>query len=112
MFMKFCGCVKLLFHIVLRELYYFWVRVKHFLLRPYYHGLSIQARYLYRRSDLFKLRWEQLGHEYALESFEGDTALYFFGLAKKEHWRIRLQIFIDATVGREPKPYFISQREE
>ena len=85
------------------------ISAKHWLLDPYYRGLAVQARYLYRTSDLFRSRWEALGYDYAMESFEGDTGIHFFYKARKEHWWIRSAIFVDATLGREPRPYCMSK---
>lgn len=87
------------------------IRFEIWVLGPYYRGLGVQARWLYQQSPLFALRKEALGEEYALESFEGDCALHFWNKARKAHWRVKLQIFIDATLGREPKAYFIGRKE-
>ncbi|MEK7118001.1 MAG: hypothetical protein AAB869_00130 [Patescibacteria group bacterium] len=100
---------RLLFRVVAILCLFRYVAVKHWLLAPYYRGLAVQARYLYRTSELFKLRWQALGYEYAMESFEGETGLYFFDKTRKEHWRIRLHIFVDATCGRKPRPYYLGE---
>lgn len=97
--------VRFAFYCVAMFCIFRFVAIKHWLLAPYYQGLAVQARYLYRTSDMFKLRWEALGYDYAIESFAGETGLYFFDKARNEHWRIRLQIFVDATLGRNLKPY-------
>lgn len=84
---------------------------KFWLLGPYYAGLGAQARHLYRTSDLFRYRWEALGYDYAMESFDGD-AFHFFCKAKQENWQIRLQIFVDATFGRKPRAYYLYDEGE
>ena len=68
-------------------------------------GLVIQARFLYKQSDLFRERLHYLGLETAEKLFEKD-ALSFFKKAKKEPFMIRLQIFLDATLKREQRPYY------
>jgi len=83
-----------------------YLTLKHWLLEPYYAGLAVQAHYLYRTSDLFRLRWEALGYQYAEESFHnGEIGFHFVRKAQKEHWYIRFRIFLDATLGRPARPY-------
>lgn len=82
----------------------FSIVVKHWVLAPYYDGLAVQARYLYRTSDLFRFRWEALGYDFAMD-LDKDTGLYFMHKARQEHWYVRLRIFLDATLGRKPRPY-------
>lgn len=82
------------------------VHWKWWLLKPYYEGLLVQARFLYRQHFWFKERRQVLGLAYAEEAFVQD-AEHFFRLAKKEPWEIRLRIFWDATRGRAPRPYYI-----
>ena len=88
-----------------------WIPFKFWLLQPYFVGIGVQARFLYKRSELFRLRYEALGLEYAESSFKGSTAEHFFAEARKCHLRIRLQIFIDAMLGRTPRPYYVSEEE-
>lgn len=97
--------------VILLWLYCQSIRFEMWALEPYYRGLGVQARWLYQNSDLFRLRKEAMGEEYALESFDGDCALHFWYKAKKEHWRIRLRIFVDATLGREPKAYYTNKND-
>ncbi len=83
----------------------FALKLKYKLLRPYIEGLIIQARFLYRQSDLFKERLYYFGLETAEKLFEKD-AVFFFNKAKKEPLPIRLRIFIDATLNRKQRPYY------
>ena len=85
------------------------VRLKFRLLQPYYDGLVVQARYLYRQSPLFKYRWQELGLEFAESTFEKDVT-HFFHEAQKEPFLIRAKIFWDAISGREPKPYYLAEK--
>ncbi len=86
-------------------LYALFLELKYQLLKPYFAGLAIQAKFLYRQSDLFKSRYQELGLETAEKLFEKD-AVSFFKKAQKEPFAIRLQIFIDATFGRQQRPYY------
>ena len=83
------------------------IRLRWFLLGPYYAGLAVQAEYLYRQSELYKNRWRVMGQEFADEAFKGD-ALLFFHHAQHGPWLIKFMIFIDATLGKAPTPYYIS----
>ncbi len=76
------------------------------LIQRYYAGLAVQARYLYQQSELFKLRWQEMGLVFARDGFEQDGE-YFFRKAQKEPLRIRLQILLDAFGKKESKPYYI-----
>lgn len=86
--------------------------LKHFLiwkcslLAPYMQGLMVQAKFLYRQSDLFKNRHQTLGIEFAEQAFKNDM-VYFFRKAKKEPLIIRVKIFLDTTLGKELRPYYM-----
>lgn len=86
-----------------------YVQLKWKILQPYYEGLAVQIRFLYRQSTLFKDRWQLLGLEFANESFENNSneQMLFFRKAQKEPLKIRFQIFMDAIQGKEPRPYYI-----
>jgi hypothetical protein len=86
-------------------LYVLFLELRYRLLKPYFSSLAIQARFLYRQSDLFKNRYQQLGLEAAEKLFEKD-AISFFKKAQKEPLIIRLQLFFDATFGREQRAYY------
>lgn len=102
LFAKFCALV----------LIRYVVAAKYWILGPYYRGLAVQAEYLYRTSDFFRFRWEALGYDYAVESFrDGETGYLFFKKAQREHWYIRWNIFLDATLGRTPRPYWMKEEE-
>ena len=81
-----------------------FIKVKWFILGDYYSRLAVQARYLYRSSQLFKDRWQQIGLDYAEESFD-NVGEHFFNKAKKEHILIRGRIILDSFLGKEPRPY-------
>ena len=69
-------------------------------------GLAVQAKFLYRQSDLFKNRYQQLGLEFAEQTFE-QNAFYFFKKAQEEPFIIKAKIFFDAVSGKKPKPYYM-----
>lgn len=81
------------------------------IVQRYYEGLAVQTRFLYQQSELFKLRWQEMGLDFARESFEKSELdqQYFFWKAKQEPFRIRFQIFVDAITGKEPRPYYLSR---
>lgn len=93
---------RILYHVVKA-----FIRFRWFLLGDYYARLAVQARYLYRQSLLFKERWQQVGLDYAEESFD-NVAEHFFHKAKKEHILIRGRILLDSILGRPPQAYAIS----
>lgn len=85
-----------------------YVQLKWRVLENYYTGLAVQARFLYRQSPLFKYRWQELGLNFARESFDKSKSdqQYFFWKARQEPFKIRWQIFLDALNGKEPRPYY------
>ena len=90
------------------DIYKFYTEKKWQLLRFYYDRLMYQANFLYRQSDLFKMRWQQMGLDFAEKSFEGDVKLFFWK-AQNESFRIRLQLFLDGLLNREIKSYYSSE---
>lgn len=89
-----------------------FIPLKWKILESYYTGLAVQARFLYQQSELFKLRWRELGLDFARESFYNTSdGEFFFRKAQKEPFRIRFQIFIDAISGKEPRPYYLGDDE-
>lgn len=92
-------------------LYAKWVQLKCKFLWRYYGGLSIQAQFLYQQSPLFKYRWQELGLNFARESYDRseNDQLFFFNKARKEPFKIRWQIFLDAITGKEPRPYYLNE---
>jgi len=76
----------------------------------YYVRLWYQAYWLYTQSELFKLRWHEMGLEFAEQSFANDHAgaKHFFLLAKKEHWRVRLELFLDGLLDREWNKHYVA----
>lgn len=86
----------------------FYVETKWQLLRFYYIRLLFQAEFLYRQSELFNLRWQQLGLEFARESF-ASNAEHFLWKARREPLRIRLQLFLDGLFDREMKSYYLPE---
>ena len=85
------------------------MQLKWRILRRYYNGLAVQARFLYQQSPLFKYRWQELGLDFARESFDKSSdGEYFFHKAQKEPFMIRWQIFLDALTGKEPRPYYLN----
>ncbi len=76
----------------------------------YYEGLAIQAQYLYRQSERYKTRWQLLGREYAEKEFGEFDMKYFYRLAKKEPFLIKLNILMDGLLGRERQGYYINSR--
>lgn len=89
-----------------------YIQLKWKLLWRYYEGLAVQTRFLYQQSELFKLRWQEMGLDFARDSFEKNESdqQYFFWKAKQEPFRIRFQIFIDALTGKEPRPYYLGDK--
>ncbi len=87
------------------------IQLKWTLLKRYYAGLAVQTRFLYQRSELFKTRWQEMGLDFARESFEKSELdqQYFFWKAQQEPFCIRFQIFIDAITGKEPRPYYLEK---
>ena len=85
-----------------------YVRLKWMLFWRYYDGLAVQAHFLYRQSWIYKERWQQMGYDYAQNSFES-VAKHFFYKAQEEPFVIKWHIFCDAFWGREPRPYYIEK---
>ncbi len=95
--------------VVLRAILYLCsleVAIRWFFLEGYYYRLAVQARHLYKQSDLFKMRWQEVDLEYAENSFE-NVGDYFFEKAKKEPFIIRWAIFKDALFNRPFRSYYI-----
>ncbi len=83
------------------------------ILGPYYRGLSVQTHFLYKQSELFKLRWQEMGLDFALKSFKNnpDEQMFFFRKAQKEPLIIRFNILMDVLTGKELGPYYIKKEE-
>lgn len=93
-------------------LYKKYIQLKWTLLGQYYTSLAVQARFLYQQSPLFKYRWQELGLDFARESFDNtNDGEYFFRKAQKEPFKIRFRIFLDAISGKEPRPYYLGDDE-
>lgn len=89
---------------------YFWL--KRYVLGDYYTRIGVQARYLYRQSELFRLRWQELGLNYAEESFDNDLrgiGQHFFHKAQQSPWIVKKRIITDWLLGRPAQPYAISE---
>jgi hypothetical protein len=87
------------------------IGLKWFLLSDYYVRLSIQARYLYKQSSLFKDRWQQIGLDYAEQSFDDDLGgigRHFFWKAQHSPWPIKKRIILDWVLDRPARSYAIS----
>lgn len=86
-----------------------FLSAKYFLLKRYYAGLAVQARFLYRQSKLYKLRWQEVSYDFSEEMWE-QSGLMFFEKAKKEPLIIRVKIFYDTMILRkntdEINPYY------
>jgi len=82
-------CVRYFFRLCVLYFIYRYVVLKHWLLAPYYRGIAVQAKYLYRTSDLFKERWKGFSYEYAKQGLTGDIGIRFFNEARRAPWRIR-----------------------
>lgn len=72
---------------------------------PYHLRLLAQAEYLYRNSELYKVRLRERGYVPASEGFHGGVALYFFEKARRENRIIRLCLVRDAVLNLEPVAY-------
>ncbi len=103
--------LRLWFRVLLIRLVTFPTRFRWKLLGFYYNGLAVQAGYLYRQSDLFKFRWQELGLAYAENTFMENKGeqLHFFEKARKEPLWIRFNIFLDGLTGREYRPYYLTE---
>ena len=91
----------------------FCIDLKWAILGGYYLRLAMQARYLYRSSQLFKDRWQQIGLDYAEQSFEEDFGYigrHFFWKAQNSPWPIKKQIIFDWLLNRPEQPYAISDQ--
>ncbi len=102
---RLLGCYKYSVYLILSNL----LRLKFWALSDYYGRLAVQAEYLYRQSDLFKMRWQEIGLDYAESSFQ-DQATYFFWKAKQSPWIIKRQIILDSILGRPAQPYVLSDK--
>ena len=95
-------------HLILFYVCSLVIRLKWFILSDYYGRLAVQAQYLYKQSDLFRMRWQEISLDYAEESFNGEIAVHFFNKAQKEPFIIRWQHFKNSVIGRPVQPYVIS----
>lgn len=87
-----------------------WTRIRWFFLRDYYNRLAIQAVFLYKQSELFKLRWQELRLEYATASFKAPgTGMYFLEKAKRAPLQIRWQLLKDSLAKRPMRAYYFSE---
>ncbi len=93
------------------KIYKFYGDTKWKLLSSYYDRLYHQAKFLYRQSDLFKLRWQEFGLDFAEKTYERDSII-FLNLAKKEPIRIRWQLFLDGLLNRELQTYYFKEERE
>lgn len=92
-------------------IYKFYSDKKWQLLHFYYIRLLHQANFLYRQSDLFKLRWQEFGLDFAEKFFDSD-AKYFLWKAKNQPFRIRWQLFLDGLLNRELQTYYFKEEME
>lgn len=89
-----------------------FIKVKRFFLGDYYTRLGVQARYLYRQSELFKIRWQEFGLDYAENSFDNDlggVGQHFFWKARHSPWPIKKRIILDWLLKRPAQPYALSE---
>ncbi|OGN04224.1 MAG: hypothetical protein A3B99_03530 [Candidatus Yanofskybacteria bacterium RIFCSPHIGHO2_02_FULL_44_12b] len=86
------------------------LKIRWFVLGGYYARLAVQARYLYRQSDLFKMRWQELDLNYAENTFD-NVATHFFRKAKSGPAVIRRRIFMDWILNRPPQPYCLRDQD-
>ena len=100
--------VRSLAHSILVRVYSWAIKIKWWALDDYYRRLGVQAKYLYLASDLYKIRRDELGEEYALKSFLKNDGAYFFHKAQKEPFVIRWQHLKDSFWNRPAKPYVVS----
>ena len=91
---------------VVYSIYSLVIRAKWFILGDYYYRLGVQARYLYKQSPLFKMRWQEVSLEYAENSFN-DVSIHFFNKVQKEPAIIKQQILKDFLLRRPARPYYI-----
>lgn len=83
-----------------------WTRVRWFFLKDYYDRLAVQAIHMYRQSELFRLRWRELGLDYATKSFDDPgTGMFFFEKAKRAPLAVRWQILKDSLARRPSRLY-------
>lgn len=101
---KYSG-VKMFFKKLIFLLYKNYIQLKWKIFWRYYAGLAVQARFLYQQSPLFKYRWQEMGLDFARESFDNTPSdgEYFFWKARKEPFKIRWQIFLDAITEKKAK---------
>lgn len=100
-----CTGYKYLAYLIITNL----LKLKFWVLSDYYGRLAVQAKYLYRQSELFKMRWQEMGLDYAESNFE-DQPTYFFWKAKQSPWTIKKEIILDSILGRPARPYVLSDR--
>lgn len=105
------GIVKLINKIRL-NLKILWTRVRWFFLKDYYDRLAVQAKFLYRQSELFKTRYRELGLDYADGCFTDEgTGMHFFEKAKREPLGIRWQILMDCFFKRPMIAYYLPDND-
>lgn len=85
------------------HLYY---SIKYWILRDYLERVRVQAYQLYKESQLFNLRWQEMGLKFAEESYEQDETL-FMDKVRKGPMVIRLRLFRDFLTGAPYNAYFI-----
>ncbi len=89
-----------------------YIGLKKMLLGSYYVRFGVQARYLYKQSQLFKDRWQQMGLDYAYQSFDDDlggVGQHFFRKAQHSPWPIKKRIILDWLLGRPINAYALSE---
>ncbi len=81
--------------------------LKYTILRDYIVRVDIQAHQLYKESQLFNLRWQELGLEYAEQSYK-QNRLFFIDKVRKGSLRIRSQLFLDFIIGAPYRAYYLT----
>jgi len=85
----------------------FYFSIKYWILRDYIVRVDIQAHQLYKESQLFNLRWQELGLEYAEQSYEQEKFI-FIDKVRKGSLLIRLQLLWDSIIGAPYQAYYLA----
>lgn len=87
------------------HLYY---SVKYWILQDYIVRVDTQAYQLYKESQLFNLRWQEMGLEFAEESYKQDR-FFFIDKVRKGPLPIRLRLFRDFLMRAPHNAYYLTE---
>lgn len=88
---------------------YFYYGIKYWVLRDYIARVDTQAYQLYKESQLFNLRWQEMGLEFAEGSYK-QNRFFFVDKVRKGPLPIRLRLWWDFFTGSPYNAYYLTEK--